>query len=211
MRFLYLLPGAFLAPVIHEMTKARVSAALGDPTPRKNGFLTFNPFKFSEPIGFIMMLYFRMGWGQPVPTSPFMYKNKRQATLMVYGLPIIANLVVGIAAIAVLNMVWPGLQERAVRTLFTTGSASAANFAQHVRGFLLNFGQMNIALALFNLIPVHPLGMNKIVHLFISPQSSVRFTYFEKQMQFFLLLFLLFGFVQSLIFPLVDMIVRFVP
>ena len=58
MRFLFLLPAAFLAPVIHEMVKALISTAQGDPAPRRHGFLTANPFKYFEPIGFIFIMVF---------------------------------------------------------------------------------------------------------------------------------------------------------
>jgi Zn-dependent protease len=69
------------------------------------------------------------------------------------------------------------------------------------------FARVNIGLALFNLIPIFPMAMNKMLHLFISPEASVRLTHYEKPLQIFLFIFLLFGLVQSLIFPIRDFII----
>ena len=56
--YLFLLPAAFFAPVIHESVKALCSAKLGDPTPKSKGFITGNPLKYFEPIGFICIMIF---------------------------------------------------------------------------------------------------------------------------------------------------------
>ena len=79
MRYLYMLPAAFLVPVIHEWVKAMVSTALGDPAPGRHGFLTANPFKYFEPIGFFFILLFGFGWGRPVPTTNSITKTGRLA------------------------------------------------------------------------------------------------------------------------------------
>jgi Zn-dependent protease len=173
------------------MVKARVSAALGDPTPKKNGFLTWNPLKFFEPIGFFMMMYFNVGWGQPVPTSPFMYKNKRKGILLTYTMPMLTNLFLGAASIALLSFVYTRVQ-----------------LNHHIIFVVINFARANIGLALFNLIPVYPMAMNKLLHLFVSPETSMKLNSYEKPMQIFMFIFLIFGFIQMLIFPVREMIIR---
>jgi hypothetical protein len=160
--FLYRIPGAFFAPVIHEFTKARVSALLGDHTPRKNGFISFNPFKFFEPIGFILMLGYQVGWGQPVPTSSFLYKNRRKGILITYGVPILVSLLVGMLAV------------------FLAGNYFGGN------AFLLAFGRMSIRLAAFNLIPVYPLAMSKMLPLFVSRDTAIRLEDKKRWLQLFL-------------------------
>jgi Zn-dependent protease len=69
------------------------------------------------------------------------------------------------------------------------------------------FARANIGLALFNLIPIFPMAMSKIIHLFISPEASMRLNIYEKPLQIFLFIFLLFGLVQSLIFPIRNFII----
>ncbi|MCL2197460.1 MAG: site-2 protease family protein [Defluviitaleaceae bacterium] len=200
MNFLLLLPGAFFAPVIHEWVKARVSAALGDPTPKKNGFISMNPFRFFEPIGFFMMLYFRVGWGQPVTTSPFYYKDKRKGILLTYTAPMVANLLVGMLAIALGNMIARPLFEWAVIN-FGFGSG-AVTWVRYFNTMVYGFGHLNIRLAVFNLIPIFPMGMNKILHVFVSPETSMRLNHYEKPLQILLFLMLIFGLVDMVISPI---------
>jgi len=188
MNFLYLLPGAFFAPVIHEFVKARVSAALGDPTPKKNGFITWNPFKFFEPIGFFLMMFFQVGWGQPVTTSPFYYRDKRKGIALTYITPIIVNLFVGVLVLTVISFINTSLP--------------------HVNAVAINFARMNIGLALFNFVPIHPMAANKLLHLVVSPETSMRLNHYEKPLQILLFLLLVFGAIQMIIFPIREIIIR---
>ncbi|MCL2225623.1 MAG: site-2 protease family protein [Defluviitaleaceae bacterium] len=190
MNLLYLLPGAFFAPVIHEFVKARVSAKLGDLTPAKNGFITWNPFRFFEPIGFFLMLFFQVGWGQPVTTSPFYYRDKRKGIILTYTAPMVANLLVGMVAIFLANNVLAGLVPW------------QANLV------LLHFGTLNIRLAAFNLIPVFPMAANKLLHLFVSPETSMRLNHYEKPLQILLFLLLVFNVVEMVVGPISMIFIR---
>ena len=170
---------AILAPAIHEYVKARVSTALGDRTPASKGFLTLNPFKYLEPIGFILMMFMGFGWGKPVPTSALYYKNKRKGILLTYSMPIVANLFVGALAI---NLSF----------LFSS--------MPYVQPFLISFSHANFALAVFNLIPVYPMASNKLLHLFVSPDTSMRLTQYEKPLQMILFIAVMLGLVQRFVF-----------
>ncbi|MCL1843365.1 MAG: site-2 protease family protein [Defluviitaleaceae bacterium] len=209
MFYLLLLPGAFFAPVIHEWVKARVSAALGDTTPGHNGFITWNPFKFFEPIGFFMMMVFRVGWGRPVTTSPFYYRDKRKGIFLTYTAPIVANLLVGVLAIAFLSLFEGSMLTWAGRQVMH-GSPGALTFVLRFNTGVLLFAQANIGLAVFNLIPVFPMAMNKLLQLWVSPEMSMKLNHYEKPMQILLFLFLIFGALQMFIFPIRDGIIRLV-
>jgi len=203
MNFLFLLPGALLAPVIHEITKAVTSTVQGDPTPRNRGFLTFNIFKYVEPVGFAFMLFFGgFGWGQPVPTASLHYKNRRRATVITHLMPILVNLLVGIGAIIVLSRMrgMPlDLFEHA-RELFLRSFEWDAEMI--LKMVLFGFAQCNILLALFNLIPVHPMAMSKILPQFMQPDTQVKYNHREKTFQLILILLLVFGFIEILFFPM---------
>jgi Zn-dependent protease len=191
MEILYLIPGAFLAPVIHEWVKAFASHMQGDPTPRNKGFLTANPLKYIEPVGFMMMLFFNgFGWGQPVPTSSLHYKNRRRGVLVTYAAPVAVNFILGIVCIAVLSLLDRGPVNPLMWVLFY-------------------FAQCNIFLALFNLIPVHPLGMSKVLHLFVRPDTLVKMNHYEKPMQIILILALVFGLVNMIFNPVWNAVLRF--
>jgi hypothetical protein len=231
---LMLLPGAFFAPIIHEFVKARVSAALGDPTPEKNGFITFNPFKFFEPIGFFMMLFFHVGWGQPAKTSHSFYRDKRKGIALTYTAPIVANLLVGVTTIWLFGILQNPLLEWAagygvsawtlmglsvvtvidipweLMSLFVSESPLIVQIVFFITRSLFVFGMMNIGLALFNLIPVYPLAANKLLLLYVSPETAMRLTHYEKPLQILLFMLLIFDVVARIIFPIQNAIAKLV-
>ena len=172
--FLILLPGAFFAPVIHEFVKARVSVSLGDPTPKRNGFITCNPFRYFEPLGFIMMIFFQVGWGQPVKTSPYGYRDRSKGIALTYATPMVVNLFIGMLTIFLLSVFSGVLSDYDI--LHTT---------------IKMFGVLNIRLAIFNLIPIHPMAMSKIIHIFVSPETSMQLNHREKYLQILLLFLIL--------------------
>jgi len=211
MNFLLMLPGAFLAPILHEWVKAMVSRALGDPVPKNSGFLSWNPLKYFEPIGFILMLSVGVGWGRPVPTSPLYYKDRRMGTILTYTAPIVANLLVGMLVAFIWRVVfmdavfWWGQN-----MLYNTGATWPITWALYLSIAIRLFAQMNIGLAVFSLIPVFPLAGSKILQLFASSETNMRMMHNEKMMQFILMITLMFGVLQMLIFPIRDFILNLV-
>ena len=205
MFYLLLLPGAFLAPIIHEYVKAKVSAALGDVTIEKQGLNSFGIKKFFEPIGFFFMMYFNLGWGQPVQVSPLYYKDKRKGLLLTYLVPIAVSIIVGLVALLIWSAVRPGLlvwgaQQAAV------GSGTPNLIVIYIEMGVLLFARCNIGLALFNLLPVNPLAGSKLLPLFLSPDTAMRMSYYEKPLQIIMVILLMFGLLQAFIFPAIDAI-----
>ena len=200
MQILYMLFGAFFAPVIHEWTRSITSTALGDPTPRNNGFKTFNPLKFFEPVGFILAFVFQFGWGKPVPTSHAYYKNRNQGILLTNILPSLINLLIGMLAIFIASTI--------NIPLYQWGYANETmEIANGIISSIFFFGFTNIGLAFFNLIPVHPLDMHKIMLHFSGPDTIQRLNHYEKPMQIILILLLVFGLVNWAVGPIRDGII----
>ncbi|MCL2203890.1 MAG: site-2 protease family protein [Defluviitaleaceae bacterium] len=211
MDLIYLLPGAFFAPVIHEWVKAMASTLQGDPTPRSQGFLSGNLFKYFEPIGFLMMLFFGgFGWGQPVPTAALHYKNRRKGTLITYIAPSLANLLLGIVSIAAVSLLAGEPLHAFLLVRITHVHVWTADAHWIIMMVLFAFAQCNILLALFNLIPVHPLDASKILQLFARPDTLVKLNHFEKPMQIALMLALVFGLVSFVFSPVWNAILRMV-
>jgi len=211
MRYLYMLPAAFLVPVIHEWVKAIASTIQGDPTPRNTGHLTLNPFKYFEPIGFVFMLIFGMGWGNPTPTAALHYKDRRRGVIVTYMTPVLVNLLLGIGTVVLVNV----LLTREVGSMphgaffFYLNISMWTSYANDIILMLLaHFAFMNICFALFNLIPVYPLAANKLLLTFSRPDTIARVSHYEKPMQVILILMLFFGFVMQVISPAAHWIIR---
>ncbi len=199
MNLLYALPGAFLAPIIHEWVKAMCSARLGDPTPKQKGFLRGNPLSYFEPVGFILMLIIGFGWGQPVPTSPLYYRDRRRGVLITFITPSIINLLIGIAAAALARLIGAAV--------VPVGAAEALGVVFDV---LLSFARLNIGLAFYNLIPVYPMDCARILQLFLNPGAVAAFNRNEKVLQVLLLVLLFFGLPQIVFGPMTGAVIGMV-
>lgn len=126
----------------HEAAHAFVANLLGDPTARYSGRLTLNPLAHLDPIGSLMILLAGFGWAKPVPFNPLNLRNlKRDAALISFAGPA-ANL--ALAAIFGSFYRWLG-----------GGGA--------LGGVLTLLAIINLNLAVFNLIPLHPLDGFKVV------------------------------------------------
>ena len=188
MHFLYALPAAFFAPIIHEMLKALISKAQGDRTPGNSGFITFNPLKFFEPIGFILMLIFNIGWAQPVPTSSLHYKDRKKGMIITYTAPAVICILIGL--------------------IFTFSLGFLPFF--NVLWFVINFlARGFVSVGVINLlIPVNPFALHRLLPMFLSPQKITAMNQYERPMQIIMIVLIAFGFLPMIVNPIVNMIMN---
>lgn len=140
-----------IAITVHEWAHAFTADRLGDPTPSLQGRVTLNPLAHLDPLGTIMLVLFRFGWGKPVQFDPYnLRKPKRDTTLISLAGPA-SNIVMAILASLLVRVLDLGFLPLSgfIPSLFAT--------------FLVQLTIVNIVLAVFNLIPIHPLDGFKIV------------------------------------------------
>ena len=214
MHYIYMLPAAFLAPVIHELVKALCSAAQGDPTPKNSGRLSLNPFKHFDPIGFLFIMAFGFGWGNPAPTAALHYKNRQRGVVITYLTPVLVSLLLGIGAAAGVALISNNIFGPLINYNQFMGFTAYNYFETDIRLVamlvLSHFAFINICMALFNLIPIYPLAANKILLLFSRPDNIARINHYEKPMQIILVLLLAFGIMAWIFWPIALQIVRLV-
>lgn len=155
LELLFLIPALTAAITIHEFAHALAADRLGDPTPRLQGRLTLNPLKHLHPIGTLMLILFRFGWGKPVQFDPYNLENpRRDAALISFAGPA-ANLSLALVASI--------LTKLALSTGFYNDIA--VTFGVLLIGY-------NVFLAVFNLIPIHPLDGGKILIGLLPPRIA---------------------------------------
>src|SRR3989344_2576529 len=175
-----------VAITVHEFAHAFLADRLGDPTPRLQGRLTLNPLAHLDPIGTLLLLIARFGWGKPVQFDPFNLRNPRRDAALISIAGPISNLLLATAASIVLRVLL-GLQYSVIaHTTETIGIIAAILIS-----FLNSLIYMNVVLAIFNLIPIHPLDGFKIVGGFLNP-SQAREWYSLERYGFIFLILLIF-------------------
>jgi len=145
-----------LAFTFHEFAHAAVATALGDSTPRMHGRLTLNPIAHLDIFGTITLLFAGFGWAKPVPVNPYAVNRKTRAGMMLVSLAgPTTNLLLGILAALPLRFGWVPLTATSSPLLPSPGD------------FLLEFLFINLALFLFNLLPLAPLDGEKVITFFL--------------------------------------------
>lgn len=149
---------------IHEFSHALAAYRLGDGTAKLMGRLTLNPLAHFDPAGgtllAITMLLgngFAFGWAKPTPVNTFNLRGGRHSDAIVALAGPLSNL--ALAAVAAIPF----------RVLFATGVD-----APLVLYILYLFVQINVALAVFNLIPLPPLDGSHVLLALVDPQTSWR-------------------------------------
>jgi Zn-dependent protease len=164
---------------IHEWAHAFTADKLGDGTPRRDGRVTLNPAAHIDLLGTIILPLlcifvipggFFLAWGRPVMTNPSYYRHPRRDDVLVTAAGPGANL--GLALLAALI------------------GGFGSRFDPRVSGLAMLIIQINVFLAVFNLIPLPPLDGGNIMRHFTGMKEE---TYLRlAQYSFFIFLGLMF-------------------
>jgi len=148
-----LLPALVFSLCIHEFSHGIVAYYYGDDTAYRYGRLTLNPIKHLDPMGTMMLLFIGFGYAKPVPVNTFNLNNPRKDIVKVAAAGPISNLILAFSGYFVMYFIF-------------TFANSMFNDSLHL--FFRIFIQINIYLAIFNLLPIYPLDGGQIFGNIIS-------------------------------------------
>lgn len=176
-----------LSLAVHEWAHAASAYALGDDTASLEGRLTLNPIVHVDPIGTILMPVIQVlttgsvlfAWAKPVPFSPIRFTRRismGKGIAIVAAAGPISNLLIALGAAVGLGIA------------FRTGTPTEA-----VVAFLQSMFGLNIALAVFNLVPIPPLDGSKVLQGLLPRSASLAYERLFPYAPFLLIGVFLFG------------------
>lgn len=198
-----LAPPILLALSFHEFSHGWVANKLGDPTAKLAGRLSMNPLVHLDPIGTLMIFLVRFGWARPVPVDPRYFSKPKRDMLLVSVAGPGANMILALLSGLLLRLFHGGV----------------FNFFPHnilqPLYLMVKFSlQINLALAIFNLLPIPPLDGSKILYGILPPKYDHIFNSLERYGGFVLMGLILFGMLSGIsilgafIYPFVNFFSR---
>ena len=174
---------------VHESAHGWMALRCGDTTARDLGRITLNPLKHVDPFGSLLvpaLLAFTgapvFGWAKPVPVSLRGVRNPRRANLLVSAAGPLSNFAVAVVA-AVAFFV--------LRAVAPAGSELNGTFFYPLLLVSYYTVLVNVALGLFNLIPIPPLDGFGVVESF-APARWIRGVMWVRRYGFILLVVAIF-------------------
>ena len=187
--------GILLALSLHETAHGWVAYKCGDPTAHNLGRLTLNPINHIDPIGFICMLVAGFGWAKPVPVYSRNLRNPRRDMALVSLAGPLSNILAALFFMIIYRIAYIPLAMMALEA----ETAFAINIITAAIMFLQIIVDINITLAVFNLLPVPPLDGSKILYSFLPPKLYFKIMPYERYISLALMLLLVFGVLSPVI------------
>ena len=185
----------FLAVVIHEFAHGWMAYKLGDPTAKYSGRLTLNPIAHIDPVGTIILPLFLIitgspilfGWAKPIPVNFRGLHNPKK------------------------DMIWVGLAGPCANIILAVIISLILKLGIVFIPFLVlkYFMLLNLVLAVFNLIPIPPLDGSRVVMGLLPPKAAYQYMQLEQFGFIIIVVMLYLGLFQSIIWPIVLTILKF--
>ena len=194
-RLILQVPALLIAVTVHELAHGLVADRLGDPTARLQGRLTLNPLPHIDPLGALAFVLAGFGWAKPVPVNAYNLRHPMRDMMLVAAAGPLSNFLVAFVALVTLVLV--------------DRYAAIPFFTVPLFGMLRFTYMFNLALGIFNLIPVPPLDGGHFLPYFL-PSGSLRLLrQLEQYGPFILILLVMTGATRYIIGPVFALVSAF--
>ena len=152
---------ALICITIHELAHGFMAYRLGDDTAKQMGRLTLNPIKHIDLIGLAMILIVGFGWAKPVPVNMQNFKNPKFGMAITAFAGPLSNIILAVVVIFI----------------FVLLPVATPNI---LRVIIARMAILNVALAIFNMLPMPPLDGSKILFSFLPERLYYKLMRYER-------------------------------
>lgn len=174
----------------HEAAHAWTSEKFGDDTGRLQGRITLNPMAHIDPVGTIVFPivgfltgFPLLGWAKPVQTNPLRWRDKTKANISVSAAGPISNFILASIALIIIKVLIVAGVLFPIGGFFTMvvpvgaifSDAAQPGYVEPLAKFLSVMLMLNVALGVFNLLPVPPLDGSHVLEELLPPAMSAAY------------------------------------
>ena len=153
-------PVILFSLTVHEYSHGRMALRLGDDTAQRLGRLSFNPLRHLDILGVLFFYFVGFGWAKPVPVDPRNFEHPRRDMMYVAIAGPLSNIALAVCCSFFIRLISPEFSY-----LFV----------------ILAYGVwINVALAIFNMLPMYPLDGASVLKGMVSQKIAERMTNLDR-------------------------------
>ena len=153
-------PVILFSLTVHEYSHGKMALLLGDDTAKRLGRLSFNPLRHLDILGVLFFYFVGFGWAKPVPVDPRNFVSPRRDMMYVAIAGPLSNIALAVGCSFFIRLISPEFSY-----LFV----------------ILAYGVwINVALAIFNMLPMYPLDGSSVLKGMVSQKIAERMTNLDR-------------------------------
>ena len=153
-------PVILFSLTVHEYSHGKMALLLGDDTAKRLGRLSFNPLRHLDILGVLFFYFVGFGWAKPVPVDPRNFVSPRRDMMYVAFAGPLSNIALAVGCSFFIRLISPEFSY-----LFV----------------ILAYGVwINVALVIFNMLPMYPLDGASVLKGMVSQKIAERMTNLDR-------------------------------